>query len=80
MKNQNEIEVPLLVHRAVAQAFVENPNNYLYVLHKDGNLENNHAVNLEWMAEGGDQELFDHPRYQGITDPHELTMAYVDKA
>jgi hypothetical protein len=68
----------LLVHRAVAEAFVENPNNYKYVRHIDGNLENNHADNLEWVAEGGDQVLFDHPRYQGMT-AHELTMNYVEE-
>jgi hypothetical protein len=78
MKNQ-ENEIPVLLHRLVSESFVENPNNFLYVRHKDGNLENNKSENLEWVAEGGDQELFDHPRYQGITDPHELTMSYVDE-
>lgn len=72
-----EQELPLLVHRAVAEAFVENPNNYRFVRHIDGNLENNHADNLEWVAEGGDEELFAHPRYAGMT-AHELTMNYMD--
>lgn len=36
------------VHRVVAQAFVDNPDNLPYVLHKDGNRDNNHYTNLEW--------------------------------
>lgn len=36
------------VHRVVAQAFVDNPDNLPYVLHKDGNRDNNHYTNLVW--------------------------------
>lgn len=36
------------VHRAVATAFVPNPNNYKFVHHKNGNFYDNRASNLEW--------------------------------
>lgn len=36
------------VHRLVAKAFIENPNNYDVVNHKDENKLNNCINNLEW--------------------------------
>ena len=36
------------LHRLVAQAFISNPNNHLYINHIDGNKENNCIDNLEW--------------------------------
>ena len=43
-----DIRIKYLVHRIIATKFVENPNNYELVYHKDGNLINNKASNLEW--------------------------------
>ena len=38
------------LHRLVARAFVENPDNKDYVRHRDDNNINNDASNLYWMS------------------------------
>lgn len=40
----------MYVHRLVAQAYVDNPNQYLEINHIDGNKSNNHYTNLEWCT------------------------------
>lgn len=47
-KNKN-----IKVHRAVAETFIPNPNNYRNVLHKDGDRSNNTVDNLEWKFRSG---------------------------
>ena len=38
------------VHRLVAENFIDNPNEYKYINHKDENKLNNKAENLEWCS------------------------------
>lgn len=41
---------PFTVHRLVALHFIDNPNNYEEVNHKDENKQNNSIDNLEWCT------------------------------
>lgn len=38
------------IHRAVAELFIDNLNNFKQVNHKDGNKKNNCYLNLEWCT------------------------------
>ena len=45
-------KAPLLVHRIVATAFIQNPNGWPVVHHIDGNPLNNSVANLQWCSVG----------------------------
>jgi hypothetical protein len=38
------------VHQIVAEAFLDNPNGYRYVRHKNGNHHDNRVINLEFYS------------------------------
>lgn len=57
----------LLVHRLVAIAFIENPNNKPEINHIDGNPSNNEVSNLEWVTAS---ENLKHSYKIGIRQPN----------
>lgn len=58
----------LLVHRLVANAFIQNPQNLKTVNHIDEDKTNNNVSNLEWMSHG------DNARYS-----HNKPVVQLDK-
>lgn len=50
MLRKNNSHKTFLVHRLVAEAFIENPNNLPFINHKDENPSNNSVNNLEWCT------------------------------
>jgi len=60
LDNKNKLRP---VHRLVALKYVPNPDNKPQVNHMDGNKENNHHSNLEWMT---NQENCDHAIRLGL--------------
>jgi len=56
-----------LVHRLVAEAFIENAKGYPIVNHKDGNKFNNSSYNLEWCTY---QQNSNHAKNLGLLGGH----------
>lgn len=46
----NKKKITILAHHLVAEAFIDNPNNYTVINHIDGNKLNNSVKNLEWCS------------------------------
>ena len=57
------------VHRLVATAFIDNPNNYSVVNHIDENPSNNHVENLEWCTVSYNTQ-YSHYKYSGNHGNH----------
>ena len=49
--NDKNEKKKIAIHRLIATAFIENPNKYEIVNHKDGNKHNNNIENLEWCSQ-----------------------------
>jgi len=48
--HKDNVRTTILVHRAVAMAFLLNPDDLPIVNHKDLNKQHNHIRNLEWVT------------------------------
>ena len=48
--SKNSKSTTYKIHRLVAIIFIENPNNYPCINHKDENKTNNYVENLEWCT------------------------------
>ena len=61
---KNKQKTTYKIHRLVAITFIENPNNYPIINHKDENRTNNCVENLEWCTYKYNNEYNDrHKKY-----------------
>ena len=59
-----------LVHRLVAEAFLENPNHYNQINHIDCNKLNNNIENLEWCSQ---EQNLEHAYKNGLLTKRRLS-------
>ena len=67
MLYRNNYPYKVLVHELVAQTFLPNPFNRTNVRHKDGNIHNNFASNLEW-ADVATPIVISNPSDENVTE------------
>ena len=72
-KSGKKLSKMVYAHRLVAEYFLENPNNYDIVHHKDGNRLNNNVENLEWT------NVKEHNRRHNVNSSRKVTPKYFEK-
>jgi hypothetical protein len=72
--NLNANSKSYFVHRLVAQAFIDNPNNLPVINHKDFNPLNNNVENLEWTT------LLGNMQYSAVRGRFKKTTQWREKA
>lgn len=74
--NSNKKYKLVRVHRLVAEAFIENPDNLPMVDHIDRDKMYNHVSNLRWVDSSGNQRNTDNAVYVGDEHLLEFTKKY----
>lgn len=81
--SHNSKKKTILIHREVAKAFVDNPNELYEVNHKDENRLNNHFENLEWCDRSYNNSYNDRTKRaaetQRNTHPSRKAVEQIDK-
>lgn len=72
-KSGKKLSKMVYAHRLVAEYFLENPNNYDIVHHKDGNRLNNNVENLEWA------NVKEHNQHHNVNSSRKVTPKYFEK-
>ena len=71
------------VHKLVAEAYIPNPENYPYVMHKDDNKQNPNVENLQWgSASMNTKDAFDHGLVhndKGFDDSQSIPVSVFDR-
>lgn len=77
--NESGIRRFVKVHRIVATAFIENPNKFPCVNHKDENKENNNVENLEWCDRSYNNTYNNRATKVGIKNRKAIDVYSVEK-
>lgn len=78
---KNGIKEHKLIHRLVAEAFIDNPEGFSLINHKDENPLNNDVDNLEWCDASYNARYSRerHPERKGNGKNHLLAVIQLDK-